>query len=101
MLDVEVERGPVTHVRLGGDLDPSTAPRLEATIAELVADDRVERVVLDLGGLAFVDSSGLRVFVTAREALAGRGAALALRNPTGNTRRLLDITGLGEIISVE
>ena len=66
------------------------------------ADDlSMERLVLDLGGLAFVDSSGLRVFVTAREALSNRGAVLALRNPSPNTRRLLDIAGLGEIIEVE
>lgn len=101
MLDLEVERGPVTNVALSGDLDPSTAPLLEAAVDELVADESVTRVELDLGSLAFIDSSGLRVFVTAREALSRRGAQLALRNPTDNTRRLLDITGLGEIIDVQ
>ena len=101
MLDLAVEPGPVARISLTGDLDPSTAPLLEAAVDELVADDGVERVELDLGGLAFIDSSGLRVFVTAREALSQRGAALALCNPSGNTRRLLDITGLGEIIDVE
>ena len=101
MLDVVVEPGPVTRIVLAGDLDPSTAPALEAAVEELVADGAVEQVVLDLGGLAFIDSSGLRVFVTARGALDGRGASLSLANPSDNTRRLLDITGLGEIIAVE
>lgn len=101
LLDLAVDPGPTTTIALAGDLDPATAPQLEAAIDEAATDDAVERVVLDLGGLAFLDSSGLRVFVTAREALRSRGAELALRNPTDNVRRLLDITGLGEIIAVE
>jgi anti-anti-sigma factor len=101
MLDLDVDHGPTTTIALSGDLDPATAPSLEAAIATLVDDAAVKRVVLDLGGLDFIDSSGLRVFVTTREALSQRGAALALRGATSNVRRLLDITGLGEIIAVE
>src|SRR4051812_23091440 len=97
LLDLQVEAGPTTVITLSGDLDPATAPLLQEAIDAAAADDSVERVVLDLSGLAFLDSSGLRVFVTAREALDARGARLALRHPTSNTRRLLDITGLGEV----
>src|SRR3954471_17558587 len=98
LLDLQIDRSPITVITLSGDLDPSTAPLLEEAIGTLAADDSVSRVVLDLERLSFLDSSGLRVFVTAREALAARGAELALRRPTENTKRLLDITGLGEVI---
>ncbi len=101
LLDLVIEPGPTTTVGLTGDLDPATAPGLEQALASLAADPAVERVVLDLGGLGFLDSSGLRVFVTAREALLARGADLALHRPSRNIRRLLDITGLGEVIEVE
>jgi anti-anti-sigma factor len=101
MLALDVTAGPTTVVSLRGDLDPATAPSLESLVDTVVADAAVERLVLDLAGLDFIDSSGLRVFVTAREALSQRGATLALRDPSSNTRRLLDITGLGEIIAVE
>ena len=101
LLDLQVESGPTTIVTLSGDLDPATAPKLDEALRGLAADDAVERVVLDLAELAFLDSSGLRVFVTSREALVARGADLALRRPTANVSRLLDITGLGEIIEVD
>ncbi|MGI8757367.1 MAG: STAS domain-containing protein [Acidimicrobiales bacterium] len=101
LLDVQIDAGPVTTIALAGDLDPATAPVLEEAIATAVADDSVSRVLLDLGGLTFLDSSGLRVFVTAREHLTVRNAELVLRNPTDNVRRLLDITGLGEVIAIE
>lgn len=101
LLDLDVDAGTTTIIRLGGDLDPATAPLLEQAVQQAVDTAGVDRVVLDLGGLAFIDSSGLRVFVTARQALSERGATLLLRNPSANTKRLLDITGLGEIISVD
>lgn len=101
LLDLQIDAGPLTTITLAGDLDPATAPLLEGAIATAVGDDSVQRVVLDLSELSFLDSSGLRVFVTAREGLAKRGAELALRDPSDNTRRLLDITGLGEVIAVE
>jgi anti-anti-sigma factor len=100
-LDIAVSEGTETVLALRGDLDPATAPQLEEAIAAAAEADAVERIVLDLAGLSFLDSSGLRTFVTARESLAGDGILLALRRPTANVVRLLDVTGLGEIIDVE
>lgn len=101
LLDLSVDAGPITTITLAGDLDPATAPQLEEALATVVSDQTVGRVVLDLSGLSFLDSSGLRVLVAAREALGSRDADLALKGPTANTRRLLDITGLSEVIEVE
>lgn len=101
LLDLAVDPGPATTITLVGELDPATAPQLDGEIERILTDSSVTRIVLDLTGLTFLDSSGLRVFVTAREALTTRGGELALRAPSANTQRLLDITGLGEIIAVE
>lgn len=101
LLDLRVEAGPTTTIALVGELDPATAPQLDAEIERLLGTDRIDRMVLDLAELTFLDSSGLRVFVTARELLTSRGGELVLQRPSANTQRLLDITGLGEIISVE
>ncbi len=101
LLDLQVDGGPTTTISLAGDLDPATAPTLEAAIAAALADPSVSRIVLDLGAVKFLDSSGLRVFVTTREELAGRNGHLVLRNASSNVRRLLDITGLGEVIDIE
>ncbi|CAN5909458.1 anti-sigma factor antagonist [soil metagenome] len=101
LLDLQVESGPTTVIALAGELDPATAPQLDAEIERVLAEGVVKRLILDLAKLSFLDSSGLRVFVTAREALTSRGGELVLQRPSANTQRLLDITGLGEIISVE
>lgn len=101
LLDLRVEAGPTTTIALAGDLDPATAPQLDEAIQYAIATEGLERVVLDLQDLTFIDSSGLRVFVTARQTLTALDIGLTLRSPSDTVRRLLDITGLGEILLVE
>ena len=100
-LDLTVDAGPITVITLVGELDAAMAPLLEQAVELVIDDAGVTRLVLDLAGLTFLDSAGLRIFVTAREVLGRRDGELALRRPTDNARRLLDITGLGEVIEVE
>ena len=100
-LDVRAEVGPTTVLALSGELDPATAPTLQSAVEDALKDPDVKRLVLDLGSLGFIDSSGLRVFVSARESMRERSGDLVLRSPSANTERLLDITGLTEVVEVE
>jgi len=101
LLDVVALPGPQTTLALAGELDPGTAPDLQARIDDLVADVAVTRVVLDLAQVSFLDSSGLRVLVAANEALRARTAELVLRGPDPNVRRVLEVTGLTDLITIE
>jgi anti-sigma B factor antagonist len=101
LLSISLERGLVPTISLVGDIDPATAPQLEACIDEALEDASVTRLVLDLAAVEFIDSSGLRVFVAAREQLRTRDGELVLRSPSATTERLLDITGLTEIVEIE
>jgi anti-sigma B factor antagonist len=65
-------------VRLSGELDISTAGALEQVLAELQRPDGPTRIVVDLRGLRFMDSTGLRLLVTADLRLRGEGRELAL-----------------------
>ena len=74
-------------LRLSGELDLVTAPLLRDELARHQA--RGVRIVLDLSGLEFLDSTGL---VPLREP-AGDGGAIALRRTVSPAvRRLLDVT---------
>ncbi len=84
---------------LHGELDPHTAPVLRDRIDQALAQDTTT-LVLDVSGLRFIDSSGLRVIIGAHKDMAGRGGRLVLRSPTETTRRLLDITGLVDHLEI-
>jgi anti-sigma B factor antagonist len=86
----------VAVVALGGELDLSGAGVLEQEIERLAADSRAATVVLDLRGLEFLDSSGLRIVALADRRLANSGRRLALVRGTETVQRVFDITRMSD-----
>ena len=85
------------HVRVApsGDLDLATAEPLWEEISRL-RERGFEKLVLDLRGLTFLDSTGLRLLIRAQEAALKDGAGFALVDGEPAVCRVLDITGLRE-----
>jgi anti-sigma B factor antagonist len=82
-------------VNVHGDLDASSAPRLADVLDELVQRD-ARLVAVDLEGVDFLDSSGLRVLLSASERLAQRNGQLFLQGVSAAVERVLEITGVIE-----
>lgn len=85
---------------LGGEVDAHTAPELAAHLDPLPGDAGTD-VVLDLGGVDFIDSSGLRVLVEANRTATEADRRLVLRSPSPAVQRLLEISGLTGHLHVE
>lgn len=83
-------------LRLEGELDLATAPHLLAAAEPLIVGDGDMR--LELEGLSFVDSTGLRAFATIASRLS-RGR-LVLVSPTNAVLRVLELTGLHEVPAI-
>jgi anti-sigma B factor antagonist len=82
-------------ITMEGELDMANAPALQAAIeSEELAT--AEIVVLDLQGLTFLDSTGLRVILAARELCWRRGQEFAVTPGSAQVQRLLSVTGVGE-----
>lgn len=81
------------------ELDPHTAPHLRAAVDAL--DDGTDELVLDLAGVTFIDSSGLREILRAQDAMKAAGGRLVLRSPSRTARRLFEISGLVEHLDIE
>jgi anti-anti-sigma factor len=92
------ERGDTILV-VRGDVDMATASFLWESVEQVLPDS--ERVIVDLREVGFLDSSGLSVFVRAHRRLCHAGGALALRSPNPRVRRVLDLTGLGQVLTIE
>jgi anti-sigma B factor antagonist len=86
-------------IALHGELDDSTSLELRATLGLLGLI--FGAVVVDLSGLVFCDSHGLRVLFNAHERLLRTRGRLTLRSPPRPLERMLAVTGLDDILHVE
>jgi anti-sigma B factor antagonist len=87
----------VVHVR--GELDVASGPVLWERLAEVIPD--ANRLVLDLKDTNFIDSMGLSVFVRALRRLRADGGDLILRAPTPSALKVLRMTGLDKVFTIE
>ncbi len=87
-------------VHLSGELDLSTAAELTAVLDGLAADG-ARRLLLDLTDLTFCDSTGIAAFVRADNRAADDGGWLRVTGATGRVRRVLQVTGLDEVLRHE
>ena len=78
-----------------GELDMHVGPVIVERVSDL-ADEGVKLIILDLAGVTFLDSSGLRGIIQAGNLLAGRDGQLLIEGASGATQRVLEITGLLE-----
>jgi len=96
LLSIRSERrGDSQHVEPTGELDIATAELLEAELRAVELSD-AETIVLDLSGLSFMDSTGLRVLLDFNERCGGDGGRLRVITGSPAVDRLLDIVGLRE-----
>ena len=82
-----------------GEIDISTVGIFSEQLGRL-AGKNPQRLVIDLAGVSFVDSSGLGGFVRIRRALPP-GCPVIIRSPQRRVRRLFKITGLDSVIIIE
>jgi anti-sigma B factor antagonist len=76
-----------------GELDLLTVPQVDRQLRELV-ETGFERVVVDLRGLTFIDSTGIKLFVEWHARSRGDGFAMELIAGPPNVQRPFEITGL-------
>ena len=88
-------------VRLSGELDLGSASELERLLSEILAEPEAghseqhnDRVLLDLSGLDFMDSTGIKVLVAAKQLADAHGRQLAVCDPKPQVHRLLEVVGL-------
>ncbi len=96
ILEVDTEeREGLVRVSLRGELDLSTADKVEDELRR-VEEATDSLLVLDLSGLTFLDSTGLRVMVTADQRARKAGRELAIVKGPETVHRVFTITKLDE-----
>lgn len=83
-------------LRLCGELDVTSTGTFTKAIDDL--DATLRSVILDLGQLSFIDSTGVGAIVHARKDLSSRSVQVSILNPSERARFVFDLTGLSDFI---
>lgn len=84
---------------VSGEVDVATAPRLRERLIALVSDGQT-RIVVDLEGVDFLDSTGLGVLVGALKRVRTQGGDLALVCTEARILKVFEITGLTKVFAM-
>lgn len=85
-----------TVVKVKGRMDAITSPSFEKKMNELI-DGGETRFVVEMAGLDYISSAGLRGILAAAKLLKGKGGEIRFANVGGTVKEVFDISGFGTI----
>jgi len=98
-LHLEIVNEPdATIVIAVGEIDLATGDQLVEVLTELCGEKGAVRV--DLGQVSFMDSTGIKALVNAHRLSEERGCQLTICNPTERLRRVLEVSGVDQVLNV-
>ena len=87
-----------TIIEVVGRLDTNTAPALDKTINEDIED--TENLVLDIKGVEYISSAGLRVLLAAQKKMQKIGSMKVI-NVCSDVMEVFEMTGFADILVIE
>jgi len=85
---------------VAGEIDLYTAPRLHGELVTALAGGSPARIVVDMSGVEFCDSTGMNVLLAAQRRAREGGGDLQLAGPRPAIRKVLQVTGLETVFTV-
>jgi anti-sigma B factor antagonist len=91
-MDISVESvEEVVLVRIVGDVDGSTAPQAQNQIMPLVQPG--SRILLDMSGVSYMSSAGLRMLLSTYRQVANQSGRIALTGLAEELKDTMEVTG--------
>ena len=94
------EKDNVMTAALAGRLDTAVSQEVAAALQPLM-DNADKALVLDCKDLAYISSSGLRIFLTVRKAAAAKGGKVIVRDITPEIRQVFMMTGFLNLFEIQ
>lgn len=96
-IDKNVNGSELTMI-LGGRLDTTTAPVLEAEIKQNI--EGIETLIMDFNALEYLSSAGLRVILSAQKIMNKQGEMI-VKNVNDTIMEIFEVTGFSDILTIE
>lgn len=94
------ESSHVQRFIIVGEIDVYTAPMLKERLASAQEEKGIQ-AELDLSKVAYMDSTGLGVFVGFYKSVTANGGHMKVTGVNARLKRLFEITGLNEVMDIE
>ena len=98
VIDTQIDGCKATFV-LSGKLTVQTSPNLNEAVDKLPIS--ICDIDIDLAGIDYIASAGLRALVAADKLAVKRGGRMRLLHPADDVMEVLEMTGLSEVFTVE
>lgn len=85
---------------LEGEIDLSRSPRVERSLDSMIKK-RPDRIVVDLSGVTFIDSSGMAVLIRALQNMKEYGGKLSLSGVNDTVRPIFEIARLDQVFVID
>ena len=90
--------GSKLNVSLIGRLDTTTAPELESSLKDDIAN--LTELIFDFSALEYISSAGLRVLLSSQKTMNKQGS-MKITNVNETIRDIFDVTGFSDILTIE
>ena len=94
----KIHEGNSLTVQLEGRLDTVTAPELEASLENEL--DEVTVLVIDLGGLEYMSSAGLRALLLGQKTASSKGGKMTVINVQPVVMQVFNMSGFAKVLNI-
>lgn len=98
-VNITKKRDYVYQVEPKGSIDNETHQQLEDELREII-DDKTKAVVLDMGGVTYISSIGIKVVIWAKKELQKKNATFAMINLQSQIKKVFDAMNILSIIDI-
>lgn len=94
-----VNEGESICARIKGEIDHHRASLIREELDTLIAESRPDLLILDFGGVSFMDSSGIGLILGRYRAVSAYGGRILVKNAKSNIKKILELAGISKLIS--
>lgn len=93
--------GSILSIHIRGEIDHHTSSAIRTGIDSTLFERRPQKLILDLSGVSFMDSSGLGLIMGRYSVMKELGGEMAVWNPSPETRAILTLAGMDRLVRIE
>jgi stage II sporulation protein AA (anti-sigma F factor antagonist) len=94
------EKGEELVVHIGGEIDHHSAVQVRTEVDERIIATSPKRVLLELSGVDFMDSSGLGLIMGRFALIKKCGGTLALLDPSPAVMKMIKLAGMDRMVTI-